>query len=151
MANEADVLLQVWREQRDQARQCEDQRAVMTNIVLVLASAAIGLIVQRGISGQIMLLVSVPLMLLGVYGAITSLKYRERFAYHHAQARALMHRLDKLYPDLHLEEDKAAAIERHGKLERYARLYPVRLGRLWVGLHIAIAIIGFVLTIAIAT
>ena len=62
---------------------------MMTNIVLVLASAGIGLIVQNGVKDRAMLLVTVSLVLLGGYGAITSLKYRERYAYHNAQARAV--------------------------------------------------------------
>lgn len=151
MPDEADVLLQVWREQRDKARQCEDQRALMTNIVLVLASAGIGLIVQNGVKDRAMLLVTVSLVLLGGYGAITSLKYRERYAYHNAQARALLGRLDGMYPALHLKEDRAKAIERHSKRKEYAKLYPLSLSSLWVGLHAAIAIIGFALTIAIAS
>jgi hypothetical protein len=151
LPDEADILLQIWREQRDQARQCEDQRAVMTNIVLVLASAGIGLVVQHGVRDRAMLLVSVSLVLLGGYGAITSLKYRERFAYHNAQAWVLLHRLDGLYPALHLEEDKANAIEFHSKRKAYAKLYPIRLSRLWVGLHAGIAIIGVALTIVIAS
>lgn len=151
MPDDADILLQIWREQRDQARQCEDQRAVMTNIVLVLASAGLGLIVQHGFRDRAMLLVTVALVLLGAYGAIASLKYRERYSYHNAQAKALFRRLDGLYPALHLEEDRAEAIEYHRNRKRFAKLYPLRLGRLWVGLHVAIAIIGFALTIAIAS
>jgi hypothetical protein len=151
LADEADILLQIWREQRDQARQCEDQRAVMTNIILVLASAAIGLVVQHGMRDRTMLLVTIALVFIGAYGAVTSLKYRERFAYHNARAKALLHRLDGLYPVLNLEKDKADAIEAHSNRKHYARLYPLRLSRLWVGLHVAIAIIGFGLTIAIAS
>jgi hypothetical protein len=123
----------------------------MTNIVLVLASAGIGLVVQHGVRDRAMLLVTVSLVLLGGYGAITSLKYRERYAYHNAQARALFHRLDGLYPALHLEEDRAKAIERHSKRKAYAKIYPIRLSRLWVGLHVGIIIIGFALTILIAS
>lgn len=145
---DADILLQIYREQRDQARQCEDQRAVMTNIVLVLASAGIGLVVQHGLRDRTMLVVTVALVLLGGYGAIVSLKYRERYAYHNAQAKALLHRIDGLYPALHLEEDRANAIERHRS--RRHSLYPLRLSRLWVGFHLAIAVIGLGLTIAIA-
>jgi hypothetical protein len=151
LPDEADILLQIWREQRDKARQCEDQRALMTNIVLVLASAGIGLVVQHGLRDRTMLLVTVSLVLLGGYGAITSLKYRERYAYHNAQARVLLHRLDGMYPALHLEWDRANAIKRHSERKGYAKLYRLRLGQLWMGLHAAIAIIGVALTVAIAS
>ena len=148
MASDVDVLLQSWREQRDQARQSENQRAVMTNIVLVLSSAGLGLIAQHGVYDRAMLIVSVSLIVLGGYGALTSLKYRERHELHITQARAMWRRLDALYPDLHLEEDWAASRARHR--ERYKVLYDLRLGYMWAALHAAIAITGLGLTIAIA-
>jgi len=61
----------------------------------------------------------------------------------------MRHRLDGLYPELHLDEDLAAAIAKHSESRRI--LYRVRLMYLWVGLHAAIAIIGLGLTIAIAS
>jgi hypothetical protein len=123
----------------------------MTNIVLVLASAGIGLVVQHGVRDSTMMIVTASLVLLGGYGAITSLKYRERYAYHNAQARVLLHRVNELYPALKLEEDKESAIECHSKRKRYAKIYRLSLSGLWVGLHAAIAIIGIALTIAIAS
>ena len=122
MADETDILLQVWREQRDKAKQCEDQRAVMTNIVLVLASAGIGLVVHQGVKDHAMLLVTGSLVFLGAYGAITSLKYRERYAYHNAQARALLNRLEEMYPALHVKKDRDCAIGHHGKRRGYVML-----------------------------
>ena len=124
---------------------------MMTNIVLVLASAGIGLVVHQGVKDHTMLLVTGSLVLLGAYGAITSLKYRERYAYHNAQARALLDRLEEMYPALHLKQDRDGAIERHSKRRGYVKLNRLSLSRLWVGPHAAIAVIGIALTITIAS
>jgi hypothetical protein len=148
MANDVDALLQMWQEQRDQARQSEDQRAVMTNIVLVLASAGLGLLAQHGVRDHAMLFVTVSLTLLGGYGAITSLKYRERYELHITEARTMRRRLDAIYPQLHLEEDWHAARAAHR--ERFGVVYRVRLHYLWTALHVAIAMTGLGLTIVIA-
>ena len=63
----------------------------------------------------------------------------------------LLGRLDGMYPALHLKGDRAKAIKRHSERKGYAKLYPLSLSQLWVGLHAAIALIGFALTIAIAS
>lgn len=151
MRDEADILIQIWREQRDKAKQCEDQRALITNIVLVLASAGIGLVVQHGVKDRAMLLVTVSLVLLGGYGAITSQKYRERYAYHNAQAKVIARRLDEMYPALHWQAGRKKAIDEHGKRKGYVKLSRLSLSGLWVGMHAAISIIGIALTIVIAS
>jgi len=43
-----DAVLAYWQEHREQFRQSESQRAVLTNYVLVIAAASSGLVVQQG-------------------------------------------------------------------------------------------------------
>ena len=43
-----DAVLAYWQEHREQFRQSENQRAVLTNYVLVIAAAVSGLVVQQG-------------------------------------------------------------------------------------------------------
>lgn len=143
-----DVLLQFWREQRDQARQSENQRAVLTNIVLVVAAAAIGFVVREGLTDRSNLPVTAGLTLLGIYGAIASAKYRERFAMHLHEAKLMRQRLNALYPELGLEADRQAARDSHQRTHRL--LYRVRLHHLWTSLHLGIALTGAVLTVIIA-
>lgn len=69
MADSSDVLLQHWNEQTEQSRQCEDQRATLTNMILLVGSAALGFIAQRGLD-RYMLLVTVPLVVVGLLGAV---------------------------------------------------------------------------------
>ncbi|MFF3208403.1 hypothetical protein [Streptomyces sp. NPDC002962] len=146
MATEHDILLQFWQEQRDQARQSENQRAAMTNIVLVVAAAGIGFVVRQGLGDRSNLPVTAGLMLLGLYGALASAKYRERFAMHMHEAKLMRRRLDALYPALGLEADRQAARDGHQRQHRL--LYQVRLHQLWTSLHLGIALMGAALAVA---
>ena len=47
MSTPEDAVLAYWREHRDQLRQSENQRAVLTNFVLVITAAISGFIVQQ--------------------------------------------------------------------------------------------------------
>ena len=48
MTSPGDAVLAYWREHREQFRQSENQRAVLTNYVLVITAAVSGLVVQQG-------------------------------------------------------------------------------------------------------
>ena len=52
MTSPEDATLAYWQEHREQFRQSENQRAVLTNYILVIAAAISGLIVQQHFSGQ---------------------------------------------------------------------------------------------------
>ena len=93
--DQTDAVLAYWSEHRQQLRQSEDQRAVLTNYVLVIASALTGLIAQQKLARET-LPVAILIMILGIYGAITVAKYHERAEYHLTQARALTKTLTDL-------------------------------------------------------
>jgi hypothetical protein len=146
VADQRDAVLAYWSEHRQQLRQSEDQRAVLTNYVLVIASALTGFIAQQKLALDT-LPVAILMLVLGVYGAITVAKYHERAEYHLTQARALT----KVLTDLGvLPEDTALLDEyRQRHYDKYPRLRRIRLHMLWTGLHCAIAVGGFVLAIVI--
>lgn len=148
MPDEAEILLRFWQEQRDQAKQSEDQRAVMTNIILIISSAGVGLVAKQGVDDRSMILVAVPLIVLGIVGALTSLKYRERFELHIGEARLYRRQLDTLYPSLRLE--RRWQILRVAHRARHPLLNRVRLYHLWTFIPFVVAITGLGLTIAIA-
>src|SRR3954452_3208548 len=93
MSVSEEAVLAVWQEQREQMRQSESQRAVLTNYVLVIAAGLSGLVAQQRFA-----LSTVPVcilvILLGLYGALSAAKYHERADYHLGQARALVRTLD---------------------------------------------------------
>ncbi|MET7784701.1 hypothetical protein ABZU94_19230 [Streptomyces mirabilis] len=127
-----------WKEHREQLRQCETQRSVLTNLLLVVTAALSALIVQQKFT-----LYVIPLclfvVLTGVYGAVTVSKYFERASYHLSQARALTRDLVErgaLGPDERLAQARAE------HYRSFPRLHRIRLHRLWVGLHLAIVLYG---------
>ncbi|MFD0684013.1 hypothetical protein [Actinomadura fibrosa] len=146
MADVSDVLLKHWEDQRAKFRHSEDQRATLTNMILVISSLGFGLIGQRGLRDS-MLAVTVPLVVIGAYGALATAKLAERATMHNRQGREFSDRLDELLPDLRLKQTYAAA--RSGHNARYGRLARLRVRHLWVGLHSGIAVAGLVLSVVI--
>lgn len=144
MADASDVLIELWKEQREQARQTETQRAALTNIVILVVSAGLGFVAQKGLSPS-MLAVTVPITLLGGYGAVTCMKFHERSALHGQQALHLRVKLGNLHPELEIESGWAATYR--AQQTRYPRLNRIRLYGLWVSLHVGIAAGGCVLTL----
>ncbi|WP_141683497.1 hypothetical protein [Streptomyces sp. F-7] len=144
MADSSDVLLDLWKDQRAQMRQLENQRATLTNIVILVVAAGLGLITQRGL-GPSMLVVTCPMALLGLYGALACMKYRERHALHDAQALSIRKRLNDLYPSLAIDSEWADTYLRHQA--RFPKLYRLRLYALWVALHLGIVLLGVVLSV----
>ena len=146
MADETDVLIQQWLSRWEQIRHSENQRATITNMVLVLAAAGIGFIAQKG-AGPDLLFVSGALVLLGIFGALSSAKYYERFKLHLREAGALRQKIDERFPQLGLGE-LAKETWRTQRLD-YPRLTKIPLYGLWIALHIGITLVGALATLAI--
>jgi hypothetical protein len=127
-----------WKEHREQLRQCETQRSTLTNLLLVVTAALSALIVQQKFTLNVMPL-CLFLALAGVYGAIAMSKYYERASYHLSQARALTRELVERGV---LGSDEGLVQARAEHYRKFPRLYRIRLHRLWVGLHLAIALYG---------
>ncbi|MEU4089461.1 hypothetical protein [Streptomyces aureus] len=127
-----------WKEHREQLRQCETQRSTLTNLLLVITAALSALIVQQQFSTYVMPL-CLFVALIGAYGAVTVSKYFERASYHLSQARALTKDLVELGA---LSSDERLVRARADHYLQFPRLHRIRLHRLWVVLHLAIALYG---------
>ena len=139
MANKSDILLQMIQEQWAQARQSEEQRAAMTNYILIIAGAMTGFLVNKSLD-RTALPLTIFLILLGVFGVVMSAKYRERFYFHIHRIHVMTARLDELNPEINtLQLYKTADREHHA---RFPRLEPFPTYALWVALHISITITG---------
>jgi len=141
---QGDAVLAYWKDHREQLRQSESQRGVLTNYVLLIAAAISGFVVQQHFS-----LWTVPLsvltMAIGLYGAVSAAKYHERADYHLSQARALT----RVLVQSGALPDTTAALEtaRQANYGKYPRLSRLRLNWLWISLHLGIAAYGAVLLI----
>ena len=141
----AETVFGYWKEHREQLRQSENQRATLTNYLLVIVAGLSGFIVQQHFVNRT-IAVAVLIVIVGVYGALTSAKYHERANYHLAQARALTQTLAGLNA---LGPEKPLDDARDQHKQRYGVLYNLRLHWLWTGLHAAIALYGLVLIVII--
>ncbi|MFE7778510.1 hypothetical protein ACFU5O_32455 [Streptomyces sp. NPDC057445] len=144
MADRVDVLIELWKDERQQALQAEGQRAALTNIVIVVVAAGLGFVSQKRL-GPSLLVVTLPMMLLGLYGALSCLKYRERFSLHSSQARRLRIELGRIDPTFSIEAGRQETKRRHRS--RFSFLVKIRLYALWVAIHAGVAVIGGILSI----
>lgn len=140
------TMLGFWKEQREQLRQSENQRATLTNYVLVLAAALTGLVAQqhfaRGTWPAAAFLIG-----MGLFGALMCAKYRERAGYHLSQARALTAAVIAAGNLPELGEALAQARDAHAARHRW--MLRVRLGWMWIGLHLVVATLGGALLIVV--
>jgi hypothetical protein len=147
VSGSVDAVLAHWGEQREQLRQSENQRATLTNYVLVVASAISGLIVQQKYAGGTLVLAAL-IVVVGLYGAVSAAKYHERAEYHLSQARALTHVLEDMGA---LGDDVQHQEHRQAHYRKHPRLHRVRLHWLWTGLHLAVAGYGVIMALIILT
>jgi hypothetical protein len=156
MADKADILTTLYTEERVQARQAEDQRATLTNIIIIVVGAGLAFITNNDI-GRLTLAVSIPMTIIGLYGAVSTAKYFERWFRHWNRAYAYQAQLFDLHPDineklgtyeLELVRSRRYPYEREIN-ERFPRLSALKLYRLWIGFHCAVAVGGVLLTLLV--
>ncbi len=142
-----DYLMHEVEENWTQSRQSEDQRAILTNVIVIIASITNGVLTQTGFNKNALPL-TILLIILGFYGAIANAKLYERHQFHVHRARKLRERLEELCPESHVRKLLNDAGEEH-----YAK-YPVlakniRLNKIWLVFPILIAVLGVIYTIII--
>ena len=146
MTEDSDLLIKLHEEEWSLIRHYEEQRATITNIVLVIASVAVGLIVQKGVTMD-SLPVAILLAALGIYGAVSVTKLYERTQYANAVEGHFAARLDELHPNAKIRQLKAEAQAAHKA--RFPRMSRLHMNHLWLTLHIAVALLGVGLVAAI--
>ncbi len=134
-------ILSIIDKQWSQAQQSEGQRATVTNFLLIIAAGLQGFVVQRRFD-HAALGVALVLIFLGVYGAVISAKYYERFRMSMCRVGKMIDTLEKINPNVAIWTAQERADELHAS--RYPVLVRLRLHVLWCILHIAIAILGAV-------
>ncbi len=149
MSDTTEFLMRMAEENWTQARQSEDQRATLTNLIVVIASIDQGVLTQTGFNKSSLPL-TILLIILGIYGAIASAKLYERHQHHVNRAKPLRRQLDKLCPDAQVSNLQKAADDAFAA-EHPILTNKIRLNHVWLGLHILIAILGIVYTIIIFT
>jgi hypothetical protein len=148
MADPTDILLEYWKDQRTQARNAESQRATLTNIILLIVVATLGFIGQQGLH-ETMLPLTISLMVLGIFGATASAKYYERYNLHIAQAVQFSKLLGE--PPLLPDYEDTLNLVRSDQADHNKMMSRVRLNKMWILLHLLVALAGLTLTVIIVS
>ena len=81
MTETVEILVSIMEQQLSQAKQSEDQRANITNIVVLIAAAIQGGLTQTGFTKNVLPL-TITLIAIGIFGVVATAKLYERFRYH---------------------------------------------------------------------
>ena len=141
MDKQIDVLLQTIDRYWNQAIQIEIQRTNFTNFMLLLVGAVQGYIVQRQFDKFSMIL-SIVIIILGIFGLIVTSKYYERFREQTSKVGRLMEKINEIEPNINLDELELKANLKHSK--NFPILIKIRLNKLWQFLYIFLTVLGIV-------
>ena len=145
MADDHDVLLTLFKHYADLGLYHQGQATSTTNTVLTLAGVLIGLTTfDQRIEGAD-ILAAYALIGLGFFGLIWSAKQHERYDYFTAKAEAYRVQLAALMPKLDLSAVETAAELNASKRAKLLRRLRVR--HLWMGVHLIVIAIGFLMAI----
>lgn len=126
-----------------QARQHETQRERMTALIVAIAGAGVAFASQNGLTRSDLLL-TLPIIALGIFGASFSRKHYERNRMHVAIASAYL-----LQIDTDIYKPRNAAEKRHSEKPEFRRLYRRHLHRYWEELCWAVATLGAIASIVV--
>ena len=142
--NETDVLWGMYQEHCTQGRHHEDQRSSVANLIISVAAAVVTLLSISNLVTTRWPLASL-LLILGLFGALFSLKQYERFRFHMKCASVHKDALEALFPNTKLKKLREDAETAHGR--KYAIVQRLHLFIFWFVLNLGIAVLGLVLLI----
>lgn len=134
-----EVLLRFSEEHWEEIRHIENQRVAITNLVILVASAAVGLIAQKEfiLSRPPM---AILIIFVGSYGVVSTSKLHERYRYLQARLDRFYSRIDVLAPEAEFSNLRQAAHEEHASEFPLLSRLPVKF--LWTTLHFITVLLG---------
>jgi Ca2+/Na+ antiporter len=144
MSETTDILINAADREFAQAKQSEDQRANITGLIVVVASAIQGGLTQTGLNKNALPL-TIMLIVLGLFGMLASMKLYERARRHTRLGFLIRNKLEELHPDIQLSA--LLEITRKEQQEEFPVLRSVRLYIIWMAFHCLITILGVIYTV----
>lgn len=164
-------LKNYYNEHAAQARQHENQRERMTNIILSICGVLIGLATFGELSIWT-LTASISIIILGCFGFAFAGKHYERTKFHNAIMSEIRKEIDKISIDKNAKRKSLSAIRKAGAKKHYSKFVWIniftrnrkkkqanlkhksiiarfRVHHFWESLHLIIIILGMCLTLAI--
>jgi hypothetical protein len=142
LPEETEVLLFFCGQYWEEIRHTEKQRAMLANLIILIASGVLGLSLQQGLSRAVIPLAAL-MIVLGFYGAITTLKLHERYRFLQARLDHFYGHINQLHPKALFLELRAQADKEHK--EEFPFLEWVHVYWLWLLIHILISLGGIIL------
>ena len=142
MQNE-NILWSLYEEHCKWERHHEEQRASVTNALVLVAAGVLSVVTFGGLT-QADLPLTAFLMVQGLFGAIVVEKQYERFARHQRLANCYRIAIDSQCPELGVDRIREEAEAEHKR--RFPIMGRTRLHWLWTCLQLLIAAFGGVLT-----
>lgn len=152
MKEKTELLWRFYQEHCAWERHHETQRSSATNLVLVVAAAVLSLVTINKSIDLSDLPLTIFLIVLGLFGSILSLKHYERFKRHQTLAETYRKALDEDIPEAQILSLRSKAENRHTDDYRATYcswIHRWRLHWLWIGLHLAVAVTGIVLSVGL--
>lgn len=135
-----DTIMCMFNEHTTHGRHHESQRSIVSSLIITLASALIALIgFDRNITADD-LPQAIAITSLGLFGALFTLKEYERAVFHMDRARLYRNKLEKIFPELSIEDEKEYA--KRQLMKKFPNVNRISLKWLWVALHLSITGIG---------
>ena len=113
MADKSDILWGMYQENTTQGRHHESQRETVTNLIITITGVLLALIALDDKLNQADLPLAIFVTLLGLWGAVFSLKHYERYLLHMSRARQYRNALDALLNDAGIKKLKQDADAEH--------------------------------------
>jgi len=144
MKDISDFLWGMYQEHTSQGRHHETQRASVTNFIIIVATASLGFIANRGVSRD-QWTFALFLIIIGLFGALFSAKQYERFRYHMEYARKYREVLENLLNNGLTNIRSQAKLDHRKKHSSF--LVNLHLHFFWTLFHLLISAIGVILLI----
>jgi hypothetical protein len=140
MSDMLDVFRELYRESRTEARHQEEQRTSMTNFTIAVSAGLLGVVALDEKIDKSDWPPALFIILLGMFGALFSAKYHERFSYFMERSRAFRTKIEELVPDTNVKTIIKEAGDR--TKQSFPWMYKLRADWFWVLIHILITVIG---------
>ena len=148
MSDEKDILIELFKDQMIHARHHEQLRATVSNIIITISGVIIGFIIYDKSVTDSDAAAIIFLILLGVFGAVISMKHYQHLRRHQNRAEMYRDQLEKMYEKLNISQWLEQAYEIN-KTD-FPLLYKIGLHKYWLVLHLMIMIIGVYLLYSIS-
>ncbi len=139
-----DIFIELYREHGLWSRHQESQRAFVSNLIITISAALIGLVVFDNQINKADTPATIFIALLGIFGTLFSYKYYERFHYHDSRIEAYKTELDKFISEVNISDIEKKADETSKSKFRFLRKFG--LFQFWIMFNLAILLLGLILS-----